>query len=112
MIGERVPFRNALVPREKLSHYLLDLGHPDGGAKARFFLGHGFRADDPEAFAAALLDHVSAHQVFSVRHGRWGAQIAVAGPMTMPDGAVVPILSVWLHQDSGDGVFVTAYPHR
>lgn len=112
MIGERVPFRNVLIPQDKIIHYLLELTHPDGGSKARFFLGHGFRIEEPKTFADALFDHVSSHPVFSVRHTRWGAQIAVAGPMAMPDGTVRKILSVWLHQESGDGTFVTAYPHE
>ena len=32
--------------------------------------------------------------------------------MVMPDGTTRPVLSVWLHQEAGDGVFVTADPLR
>jgi hypothetical protein len=34
---------DAVVPREKIQDYLLDLGHPIGGGKALFFLSFGFR---------------------------------------------------------------------
>ena len=110
MIGSRVPFRNALVPHEKIVHYLLDLAHPDGGSKAKFFLAHGFRSDDPKALADALFEHIVANRVVSVRHGRYGAQIAVEGSKAMPDGTSRIVRSVWLHQETGDGIFVTAYP--
>jgi hypothetical protein len=33
----------AVVPQNKVENYLLDLGHPIGGDKARFFLHFGFR---------------------------------------------------------------------
>lgn len=94
MIGARVPFRNALVPHEKIVLYLLDLAHPDGGSKAKFFIARGFCLDDPKALADALLDHVAVNLVVSVRHGRYGAQLAVEGPMTMPDGTSRNLLPV------------------
>ncbi len=35
----------AIVPRGKVENYLLDLAHPIGGGKARFFLRFGFRRE-------------------------------------------------------------------
>lgn len=110
MIGSRVPFRNALVPHKKIVHYLLDLAHPDGGSKATFLIAPGFRPDDPKALADALLEQVTTNPVVSIRHGRYGAQFTVEGRMPMPDGTSRNVLSVWLHQETGDGIFVTAYP--
>ena len=95
-----------------ITHYLLDPDHPDGGSKARFFLAHGFRADAPMMLADSLFEHIATNPVTGIRHGRWGAQLAVEGPMAMPDGSRRTILSVWLHQETGDGVLVTAYPLR
>lgn len=112
MIGSRVPFRNALIPHEKIVHYLLDLQHPDGGSKAKFFLAQGFRRENPKALADALFEHILDNPVASIRHGRYGAQLAVEGLMTMPNGTRRVILSVWLMQDAGDGIFITAYPHE
>jgi hypothetical protein len=42
-----------VIEDAKLTHYLLDLTHEDGGPKARFFLMHVAR--QPYARAAALL---------------------------------------------------------
>jgi hypothetical protein len=112
LIGAPAPFGYVLIPQAKIIHYLLNPAHPDGGSKARFFLGHGFSRDEPEAMAEALFRHVASQPVVTVRPGRWGAQIAVSGPMTMPDRSVHSVLSAWLHQESGDGAFVTAYPER
>jgi hypothetical protein len=36
----------AIVSRNKLGNYLLDLAHSIGGGKARFFLSFGFRRED------------------------------------------------------------------
>jgi hypothetical protein len=36
----------ALVEERKIRSYLLNLEHPDGLAKARFFMSRGYRADD------------------------------------------------------------------
>lgn len=96
-----------LVPHEKIVHYLLDAAHPDGGSKAAFFLARGFSLKNPKALADALFEHIIANRVVN---GRYGAQIAVGGPMDIPDGTSRNVLSVWLHQETGDGIFVTAYP--
>ncbi|WP_245524468.1 DUF6883 domain-containing protein [Methylobacterium nonmethylotrophicum] len=43
------------VPGSKLVHYLLNVDHPKGGPKARFFLAFGFDPTQPETMAEALI---------------------------------------------------------
>jgi hypothetical protein len=52
----------ARVPIEKITNYLLNLSHPDGGPKAQFFINGGFSGDRPELLALALLDHFRHNQ--------------------------------------------------
>ena len=64
-------FERAVIAPEKLSGYLLDPNHAEGGAKARFFLGFGFSAQRPEALATALLAHAKGLEAtVSPRHDR------------------------------------------
>ncbi|MGX7703302.1 DUF6883 domain-containing protein [Methylobacterium sp. Gmos1] len=47
------------VPGSKLVHYLLNVDHPKGGPKARFFLAFGFDPARPEVMAEALILHAT-----------------------------------------------------
>ena len=53
----------AIVPREKIEYYLLDLAHPIGGGKARFFLPFGFRREAWNIFADAFRKHADENPV-------------------------------------------------
>jgi hypothetical protein len=44
----------ALIPREKLTDYLLNSGHPDNGGKAVFFQSIGFCHAETELLALVL----------------------------------------------------------
>ena len=37
--------RNAVIEERRIREYVLNLDHPAGGPKARFFIGHGFTRD-------------------------------------------------------------------
>ena len=45
----------ATVPERKVTHYLLNPGHPAGGSKATFFLRFGFTVAEWQRLAEALL---------------------------------------------------------
>jgi hypothetical protein len=47
-----------IVPRNKVQNYLLDLSHPIGADKARFFLHFGFRREEWSLLADAFQKHV------------------------------------------------------
>ena len=49
-------FERAVVAAAKLKAYLLNLGHPKGGPKARFFLANGFT---DETLERALRAHAT-----------------------------------------------------
>lgn len=57
---------NAIVPTEKITTYLLNAGHEEGGAKANFFMHFGFSLDDWQTLADALLAHAAQYNV--VKH--------------------------------------------
>ncbi|WP_350126462.1 DUF6883 domain-containing protein [Imperialibacter sp.] len=46
-----------IVEKEKITRYLLNTDHPDGGSKAYFFIKNGFHASYWRVFEEALLTH-------------------------------------------------------
>ena len=46
---------NAVIPREKLTGYVLSATHPLGKAKARLFLSHGFSLENVDLLEEKLL---------------------------------------------------------
>ena len=103
----------AVVEREKVTGYLLNPGHRYGVSKARFFTGFGFRVEDWEALARALLEHGQPHDVSSERETGFGPRYEVDGPLNTPDGRTPRMRTVW-QLDHGHVAprRITAYPLR
>jgi hypothetical protein len=92
----RIPFpEQAIIPIEKLTDYLLNVDHPDGGSKARV-LGHaGFHVEAPEQFEQALREQ---HLTLEARLGKpspFGTKYEISGRLTGPEGDVL-VTSVWI----------------
>ena len=47
---------NAFIEEAKLTSYLLNLAHREGGPKAAFFVAFGFSPGAPDVLAEALLE--------------------------------------------------------
>jgi hypothetical protein len=103
--------QNAVVPKEKVVQYLLNLGHPVGGSKARFFIAFGFSAGAWEILATELKRHGLENEVQVEAITIYGTRYELHGPITAPDGTVLNVLTSW-YIDGGSDVprLVTAYP--
>jgi hypothetical protein len=88
--------QKAFVQREKLAEYLLDLAHKDGGPKAAFLLGFGFKLAEWKTLRAALLEHARTHDVVRKRVTNFGEIFEVVGELSTPDGRNPTIKSVWM----------------
>ncbi len=92
----RLPYAHiAIVDREKIDEYLLNLRHRYGASKARFFLEFGFQMDEWEVFAEALREHAQRHEISVVRQTRWGPRYEIDGELKAPDGRRARIRAVW-----------------
>lgn len=97
----------------KISGYLLNLAHPSGGPKARYFISYGFDSSEPDLFAAALLAHPmrpsSVPQQPKITS--YDVRFMFEGPIEAPSGLTGRVRSVWqvLPSDSV-GRLITAYP--
>jgi hypothetical protein len=99
------------VDREKITEYLLNLSHPDGASKARFFIGFGFRIGEWDVLGKALIQHGIDHPVERVVDSAFGTRYTVVGPLETPDGRDPHVRSVWILDKGSDAPrLVTAHP--
>jgi hypothetical protein len=106
-------YEMAVVPRAKVTDYLLSPSHPDGRGKARFFRSFGFSVESWERFAEALLRHAADHEVARAETSPFGTRYVVEGIISTPDSRAPLIRAVWF-VEAGEQIprFATAYPLR
>jgi hypothetical protein len=101
-------FAAARIDREKIVDYLLGASSLAAIAKARFFGGMGFTADEWEAFADGLRRQAGQAEVVS-KASVWGTKTIATGLIDAPNGRRYKITTVWI--DEGAGLrLVTAHP--
>lgn len=101
-----------IVAPEKITKYLLNLDHPKGAAKAKFFIGGGFSPDEPKALTEALKQHFRENEPTERERDRFGGErLVIDAPMEVPDGRRPMVRSVW-GLDEGKMVprLLTAHP--
>jgi hypothetical protein len=103
--------QSALVPREKITDYLLDAAHPDNSGKARFFAALGFAPDAWEVLAKAFRKQAQSSEIAEHLESAHGMKYVVDGPIETPLGRRVVVRTVWII-DLGRSCprLVTAYP--
>jgi hypothetical protein len=101
----------AVVPKSKIVDYLLSTTHPTGQSKAGFFSRFGFRVDNWQQLADALLKHAAENEVLKVEESPFGMRYVVEGSMLTPDGRTPLVRTVWfMDADEVAPRFVSAYP--
>jgi hypothetical protein len=103
-------FKRCVVPLEKLRDYLLNLNHPDGRHKARFFSRFGYSTANIEVCAQALTDHAEDNEVANTILSQFGMTYIVERHFRTPDGRGPCIVTIWIGEFNGIARFVTAYP--
>ena len=103
------------IRNNKLVDYLLDLSHPRGGSKARFFLAFGFSRDRPMELADALADHVLGTEGKPGESrrdptGGISTKLVFEGPIRAPNGRAPWVRSVWQVEADGVARLVTVVP--
>ena len=101
---------NAIIPREKLTHYLLK-SRPKND-KSGFLAQVGFSQENPDALEAAIRQLITEEEASSDREDVYGVFYVVTGNLHGPSG-ILPVVTVWLLQRN-EGVvrFVTLKPAR
>ncbi len=101
----------AIVDREKIVDYLLNPAHPDNGGKAKFFLGHGFTAEQWQDFAEALRRLGGSFPVIERVESQHGVKYIVIGRIETASGRSPSLHTVWIVDKGNENPrLVTAYP--
>lgn len=106
------PLAWSLDPR-KIGEYLLNEGHVEGGAKARFFIKFGFTTGSPDHLAYAILKHAQPETYVGEAISAFGdVKYVFEGSIDAPDGRKPRVRTVWRIDGRRTAHFVTAVPLR
>lgn len=105
-----LPFRDRLrVDQAKIVDYLLSVAN--GRGKAAFFLELGFRIENWEVMADALMKHARTHPVSAMVASRWGARYSVDGIVESPSRRGARVRTVWIVETGSEQTrLITAHP--
>ena len=102
---------NATLDDSKITHYLMNMSHPTGVSKAKFFASLGFTLTNWLELKKALLDHPNNNPVTNQRSNPFGDKYEVSCSIVTPDSRNPCIISVWIIEPSDPNPrFITAYP--
>jgi hypothetical protein len=101
----------AVVPREKLEGYLLNLGHEVGRHKARVFgAALGIHQGDWQHLRDQIIDGILDASVSAVRETPWGRLYEAVIPVEGLNGQTRRVMTVWLLASPDERPrFVTGY---
>ena len=101
----------AWVEELKIKEYLLNLKHPEGGSKAKFFQNRGFTTEDWECFHDALVVQGKSNPVVKVISNEFGIRYVVECNCPTPDQLNPCIRTVWeIRQNETRPRLITAHP--
>ncbi|MCU0481140.1 MAG: hypothetical protein MUE54_08005 [Anaerolineae bacterium] len=109
----KLPFvENAVVPKNKITLYLLNLDSKNGKSKARFFLAFGFTIETWQIMVDALKHHAQTHDVQSVvPRPPFGTHYVIEGMLITPDGRNPQVRVIWsIDEYSIIPRLISAYP--
>ena len=101
----------AIIGREKIVRYLLDVDHPQGGSKARLLVALGYAAANWQELEADLRSMHITDEVVAETNTIWGIRYEIVAPLTGPLGDTVLFRSVWQIDLGTDAPrLITIYP--
>lgn len=104
-------YKNIIIPREKLTKYLLSETHPVGSSKAKFFRSLGFDEANVNNLTKSLSKIAHFNKAADIKKLIYGVNYVVNGTIKAPSGRVIKITTVWFVQTGQKKPrFVTAYP--
>lgn len=100
---------DSYIPPRKITHYLLNPDHKDGGPKYRYLRPIGFDKSRPHELEAAIREHVAKYQAFQALTDQYGTRYNTEGPILGPNGETRQVTTAWILKPDGFH-FVTLTP--
>ena len=111
-VGEKSERTNFLCDENKVKNYLLNLDHPDGGPKARFFTESlGIKRDDWRYLADQISGAMSTAFIFRVKNSNYGINHGALIEIRGRNERTAIIQTGWMVKSGEPPRLVTAYPH-
>ncbi len=95
MIGPAPIPTRFVIEDAKVSAYLLDPSHVEGGAKCAFLVSVGFSIGDPNTLMLSLLRHPTPDRLTRCVVTPFGRRFHFDGPLPCPTGGVANVRTVW-----------------
>lgn len=108
----KLPHRkNAYIPKEKLTDYILSETHADGKLKAKLFRKFGFNETNVSLLEKSLLNIAYTQKVKDIVESIHGTKYVIDGKIKTPSGKILKIRTVWILEPNKNAPrFVTTYP--
>jgi hypothetical protein len=104
---------NYIIHPDKIEKYLLDVSHPAGAPKARFFVSRSFTLAKPHELADALKRHPLEANLTDIGADPEGRRLTYECDIRTPDGSRICIRTVWIEAPDGSHTrLITAYPFQ
>src|SRR5258706_6428629 len=99
----KLPFaEKAVVPREKLLHYLLNEFHAEGASKAVFFQGYGYSKENFELLSGEFLRLAKTFDAKPKDANQFGKSFEIEGEIDTPNRIKVGVKSIWFLETDGE----------
>ena len=101
------------IEDDKMTKYLLDISHSDGGSKADFLMRFGFKLEEWQILRESLLEHAQKNEITDVEEAPFGLKYTVTGALNSPDGRHPEVRVVWqIQPGAGFARLITLIPKR
>lgn len=103
---------DVIIPREKLTHYLL-VFQPESD-KSKFLAQAGYTQENPEALETAIREMIATYEAIFDRHDRFGDFFRVEGTLKGANNHDLQVVTIWIMRTEETGMyrFVTLKPWR
>lgn len=100
-----------IIPREKITDYILSETHATVKFKGKLFRGFGFSERNISLFERALLKIVRSQEVKETLISPYGTKYIIDGNIKTPVGKTIKVRTIWIIEEGQKRPrFVTIYP--
>lgn len=101
----------AIIPKDKLTDYLLSEIHTDGKSKAKFFRKFGFNEANVNLLEKSLLKIAKSEDIIDEITSLFGIKYVVDGKLKNPAKKAVQVRTIWIIEKGQNRPrFITGYP--
>lgn len=87
---------NAIIEDNKIIFYLLNINHPDGGSKAKWFINQGFQVENINKLKDIIIRQASENKVSKTVKTNFGTKYIVEGNIKTLKGSIKKVKTIWI----------------